>query len=99
MIEGEDTLYDGPLAICAGCDEFDGDPDELKPCAACARRLCADCLIQVGGERFCAMCAVCEFPDCGKGASDSCAGCGRLLCKQHLECPCGAPVKKEEVYV
>jgi hypothetical protein len=65
-------------------------PEEHHACIGCSKRFCADHLIAIGGEKYCAACAKCA---CGELAIDSCNECGALQCGKCLgdfnECkPC-----------
>ena len=90
-----------PADRCMCCNGDVYDPDELKPCAGCQRRCCADCLTTLGGERYCKECGVCglTIPErgflededyiqerlCGEPATEACEECGRLICADHLD--------------
>ncbi len=65
----------------ADCDATAWTPEEHHECIVCKRRFCADCLIAIGGEKFCQEHAICK---CGGLAIASCDDCGDLLCPAHL---------------
>jgi hypothetical protein len=59
------------------CDAVAWEPCEFHECIVCKRRFCADCLVAIGGEKYCPEHAVCA---CGAPAIDSCMECGAVLC-------------------
>jgi len=67
-----------PLYFCAsGCGYDAWEPEELHKCIVCQKRFCPDCLISIGGEKFCPDHAKCP---CGTPAIASCDDCGAVLC-------------------
>ena len=73
--------YAEPEFECAGCNSPAWTPEEMPKCITCGKRFCADCLVSIGGEKFCIEHARCK---CGQPAIVSCDDCGDLCCAAHL---------------
>ncbi len=64
------------------CDYAAWTPEEMHQCITCKKRFCADCLVAIGGEKFCTEHAKCS---CGQPAIEACMECGTVLCDKCLK--------------